>query len=157
LAAQSQGLLVPGATMYDNFIRDFQTALDAGDPLSYVAAAVANRPILLQQVVGGGLLPDGTTSLPDQYVPNSATRRLITAASFSRFTPGQTPLPPHTGGYVNLIYGWHGSLLDPTGTSNTAATNGATWLEMQTEAVTFALARGQLVTVGAAYPNVVQP
>jgi hypothetical protein len=155
LAALSGGLIVPGTTLYDNFARNAQTAIDSGDPINYAAAAVAGRPILIQQVVGGGLLPDSTAALPDQVVPNGNTRRLLAAANFKRYAAGQTPLPAASGAYVNFVYGMHGSLLLPTGTSNTAATNGAAWSEMQTEAVAFALARGQVVTV--ANPGVVQP
>jgi hypothetical protein len=157
LALATQGLVVPGATLYDNFFRDAQTVADAADPANFAASATAGRPILLQQVVGGGLLPDGTTSKNDQVVDNVNTAFLIAAGHFTRFTPGQTPLPAGSGGYVNFVYGNHGSLLDPRGTANTAATNGAAWLEMQTEAVTFALARGQAVTVGAGSPAVIQP
>ena len=36
-----------GTTLYDNFFRDAQTAVDAGDPLNYIADAVAARPVLL--------------------------------------------------------------------------------------------------------------
>lgn len=157
VATATHGLVVRGATMFDNFFRDLQTISDSADPANFMRSAVAGRPILLQQVVGGGLLPNGTAALPDQVVPNANTGHLISAAPFTRFTPGQTPLAAGTGAYVNFIYGTHGSLLDPSGNSNTAATNGAAWLEMQTEAVAFALARGAAVTVGAGSPAVIQP
>ncbi len=157
LLAASGGLLQPGATLFDNFIRDAQTAIDAGDPLNYIAAAVNGRPILMQQVVGGGPLSDGTLALPDQVIPNTNSGRLMVAANVTRLGLGQQPLPAHQGAYVNFIYGRHQSLLDPSGTAVTAATNGATWLEMQTEAVTFALARGQVTTIGAGNAAVVQP
>jgi hypothetical protein len=154
--AHLSAALVPGATLYDNFYRDAQTALDAADPLNYIAAAAASRPILLQQVVGGGILPDSSAALPDQVVPNVSTQRLITAAKLTRVnTAGVTPLPAGTGAYVNFVYGMHGSILSPAGTANTGPTNAATWLEMQTEAVAFAIARGQAVTI--ANPAVVEP
>ncbi len=158
LRAASQGLLVPGASLYDNWLRDAQTVLDAGDPLNYAAAAVANRPILMQQVVGGGLLPDSSASGADTVIPNSATQRLIAASNVSRVqttTPYQAPLAAGSGAYVNFIFGNHGSLLDPRGTAVTAASNYAAFLEMQTEAVGFALAQGTVVTV--ADPTVTQP
>ena len=158
LNALSGGLIVPGATAYDNFSRDGQMAVDSGDPVNYIQAAVAGRPILWQQVVGGGPLPDGSTALPDQVIPNAESAHLIAATSLlSRFSVGQTPLAAGHGAYVNFIYGRHQSLLDPSGTTVTAATNGATWLEMQSEAVAFALARGTVVTVGAGSAAVVQP
>ena len=62
----AQGLPV---TALDQFYRDAQAAVDAGDPANYIAAATAARPYLLQQVIGGG------TVLPDQVVPNSSTAR----------------------------------------------------------------------------------
>lgn len=159
LSAASQGLIAPGASMYDNFLRDAQTAVDAGDPLNYMAAAVANRPILMQQVVGGGVLPDSSVSASDSVIPNSATQRLIAASNVSRVvattSPYLAPLPAASGAFVNFIYGYHGSILDPRGTSVTAATNYATFAEMQTEAVAFALAQGAAVTV--ANPAVTQP
>jgi hypothetical protein len=157
LAAATNGLVVPGATEFDNFFRDAQTIADAADPANFIASAVAGRAILEQQVVGGGPLPDGTMALPDQVVPNANTARMLAAAPFERLTPGQTALPAGTGGFVDFIYGKHTSLLDPTGTAVTGTTNGATWLEMQTEAVAFAFARGTVATVGAGSAAVVKP
>jgi hypothetical protein len=157
LAAASGGLVVPGATLYDNFFRDAQTAADAADPANFVASAIAGRPILVQRVVGGGLLPDGTLALPDQVVSNASSARLLAAGNFKRFGLGQALLPAGTGAYINFVYGMHTSLLDPSGTANTGPTNAAAWLEMQTEAVAFALAQGAAVTVGAGSPAVIQP
>ncbi|MBS0393969.1 MAG: hypothetical protein JSR54_05040 [Proteobacteria bacterium] len=159
LAAESGGVIVPGASMYDNFFRDVQTIADAADPANFIKSAVAARPLLLQQVVGGGPLPDGSTALPDQVVDNPNTARLLAGAPFARFTVGAAPQPlaAGTGAYVNFIYGRHQSLLDPSGTTVTGPTNLAAWAEMQSEAVGFALARGQAVTVGAGAPVVVQP
>ena len=67
----------PDTTLYEQFFRDAQTAVDAGDPLNYIAGAVAARPVLLTQV------------LDDAVVPNSATQRLVNAAPFVKTaTPG---------------------------------------------------------------------
>jgi hypothetical protein len=157
LASATQGLVVPGATMFDNYFRDLQTVADSADPNNFIASAVTGRPILVQRVIGGGLLPDGTLALPDQVVPNDSSARLLASAPFKRFTPGQTPLLAGTGAYVNFIYGMHTSLLNPLGTTNTGPTNLASFAEMQAEAVAFALAQGTVVTVGAGSPAVVQP
>ena len=59
---------MPDTTLYEQFFRDAQTAVDAGDPINYIAGAVAARPVLLTQVVN------------DAVVPNSATQRLVNAA-----------------------------------------------------------------------------
>jgi hypothetical protein len=158
LKAESGGALVPGATLYDYWFRDVQNVLDAGDPANYAAAAVTFRPILMQQIVGGGPLPDSSLNLPDQGVPNSSTERLIAAAAFERLmTDGLTPLPAGTGAYVNFIYGQHPSLIDPRGTSVTGPTNLAAFAEMQAEAVAFSIARGQAVTLGKVTTAVIQP
>ena len=157
LKLASGGVLVPGASAYDNWLRDAQQMVDAGDPVNYVGAAAAFRPLLIQQVVGGGLLPNGAAALPDQVIPNTATQRLLDAANFKRFGPGQALLAPGTAAYVNFIYGQHGSILTPAGDANTGQTNAAAFLEAQTEAVAFAVAHGLAVTVGAGSPAVIQP
>ena len=43
--------LQPNTTLYEQFFRDAQTAVDAGDPLNYIAATVAARPCSLTQVL----------------------------------------------------------------------------------------------------------
>lgn len=131
---QGQGLL-PGTSLYAQYFRDVQNIVDAGDPLNFVTVAAAQRSIYFQQMVGGGVPPlplAQTPALPDQVIPNSATQRLITAITnnglagglaFPRVVPGQQVAGD---GYVNFVYGDHGSLL------NQAAGATATG-EMQTE------------------------
>src|SRR6202035_363738 len=63
--------LQQGTTLYEQFFRDAQTVVDAGDPINFIALAATQHPIHVIQVVGSA------TSLPDQVVPNSATQRLI--------------------------------------------------------------------------------
>lgn len=130
---QAQGL-IPGTTLYSQFFRDAQTVIEAGDPVNYMAAAAAAKPILLQQVLG------------DTVVPNSATQRLIDLGGLAKVgTPG---LNPASRAYVNMTAGTHASLLDPT--ASLAAT-----IEMQTQAVTFAVSDGTLVAISD--PTVVEP
>ncbi len=118
-----------GTMAFEQFIRDAQTVLDAGDPINYIAAAASQRPIHLLQIVGSPLSP------PDQVVPNSATQRLIDAAALSRIKapPASGPVTGPSGlrAYVNFISGDHGSLIDPT--ASLAVTT-----QMQAEAITFA-------------------
>lgn len=123
---QAQGLL-PGTTLYNQFFRDAQAIVDAGDSLNYITTAATGRTIYLSQVVGAPTPPPN----PDQVIPNSATQRLIDAltgagVTFPRVTSGVSP----GSGYVNFINGDHGSLLSP-------AASAATTVEMQTQAVTF--------------------
>jgi dienelactone hydrolase len=118
-ALTAQGL-TEGTTLYNNFFRDAQAALDAADPLNHIADAVRLKPIHLVQVTG------------DTVVPNTATQRLITAANLRRIgSAGPTPVSAGNGVWVNFIAGSHGSLFDPT--SSLAAT-----VEMQSQAVQFA-------------------
>ena len=159
LAAQG---LDQGTTLYEQFFRDAQTAVDAGDPVNFIAQATALHPIHLIQVVGSA------TSLPDQVIPNSATQRLITASAYgpaalTRIAAPATPGPVSSAGgfraYVNFVVGDHGSIIDPT--SSFAAT-----AEMQTEAATFTgapfpaagfpgTAAGTTILIGN--PTVIQP
>jgi pimeloyl-ACP methyl ester carboxylesterase len=137
--------LTPGTTLFKNFLRDGQTIIDAADPIDYISAAAAARPTLLQQVVGGGILGNGAASLPDQVIPNAATALLIAAGGFSKITtPG---INANAKGYVNFIFGGHGSILDPS--TNLAAT-----VEMQGEAVKFTASNGAAVVISD--PTVIQ-
>ena len=93
--------LMPGTSLYAQFFRDVQNIVDAGDPLNFVTTAAAQRSIYFQQMVGG----NGTTVLPDQVIPNSATQRLIDAIiasgqAFPRVVPGG---PVNGDGYVNFV------------------------------------------------------
>ena len=148
----AQGLL-PGTTLYEQFFRDAQTVVDAGDPINFIALATTNHPIHLIQVVGSAPPPPAVVCLaqptpsgcPDQVVPNSATQRLILAGGLTQVHPpgavGTTAL--HV--YVNFTAGVHGSILDPT--SSPAATT-----EMQTEAIFFAATSGTQLPVSALAP-----
>lgn len=157
---QAQGIQ-QGTTLFEQFFRDAQTAVDSGDPINFIAAAARNHPLHVLQVVGGGAVP------PDQVVPNSATQRLIDAGGLTRIPAPASPpgvpfpivatagTPPGHRAYVNFIVGDHGSIIDPT--ASLAATT-----EMQSETVFFALgfppvpaAPGTAIVVSN--PAVIQP
>jgi len=108
-----------GTTLYEQFFRDAQAAVDSGDPINHVAAAFAARPIIVTQVVN------------DVVVPNSATQRLVNAAPFVKANaPGANGVAAGSGRWVHFLSGSHGSLLDPT--ASLAVTT-----EMQTHAASF--------------------
>jgi hypothetical protein len=145
LAAQG---IAEGSTLYAQFIRDAQTAVDAGDPVNYIASASAARPLLLFKVVGGGTLPGGGISPPDQVVDNPATDRLIDALGLPRISiPGVNPV---SRGYVSFLLGNHGSIIDPTASLDVTR-------EMQAESISFVKSSGAAVVIGLAAPSVVQP
>jgi pimeloyl-ACP methyl ester carboxylesterase len=124
----AQGVM-QGTSRFEQFLRDAQTVVDSGDPVNYIAAAASQHPIHLLQIVGSPLSP------PDQVVPNSATQRLIDAATLSRIpapsSPGPVTDPSGFRSYVNFVVGDHGSIIDPT--ASLAVTT-----EMQAQAITFA-------------------
>jgi pimeloyl-ACP methyl ester carboxylesterase len=144
-ALEAQGL-VQGTTLFEQFFRDAQTVVDAGDPLNYIAAAATNHPIHLLQIVGSDSSP------PDQVVPNSATQRLIDAAALTRIpAPTATGVVTNAGGfrsYVNFVTGDHGSIIDPTA-SRTVLN------EMQAEAVSFTGA--YVPPIPQLHPSPIQP
>ncbi|MGB5133434.1 MAG: hypothetical protein WBO00_12490 [Steroidobacteraceae bacterium] len=116
--------LSPGTTLYEQFFRDAQTVVDAGDPLNYIAATVAARPTLLTQVIN------------DTVVPNTATQRLVTAGGFVKANAaGLTPVAAGNGRWVHFTSGSHGSLLSP-------AASLAVTTEMQTHAASLAASGG---------------
>jgi len=141
-----QGLL-PGTSLYAQYFRDVQNIVDAGDPLNFVSQAASRRSIYFQQMVG-----NGSTVLPDQVIPNSATQRLIDAIvasgqAFPRVVPGS---PVNGDGYVNFVLGDHGSLLNP------AASAPATG-EMQTETVIYTAGVPAAVPPGPIPPATIVP
>ncbi len=148
----AQGLL-PGTTLYEQFWRDAQTLVDAGDPINFIALATTNHPIHLIQVVGSAPPPPAVVCLahptpsgcPDQVVPNSATQRLILAGGLTQVHPPGAAGTTALHAYVNFTAGVHGSILDPS--SSPAATT-----EMQTEAIFFAATSGTQLPVSATAP-----
>ena len=143
LAAQG---VPPGTTLYANFIRDTQNAVDAGDPVNYIAQATELHPIHLLQVVGSTPQPAGCNpqtfmnGCTDQVVPNSATKAMITTsglglAPLAQVHPTAAPLPTvitaaaGVRAYVNFVEGDHGSIIDGVVLPVTE--------EMQAEAISF--------------------
>jgi pimeloyl-ACP methyl ester carboxylesterase len=142
-ALTAQGL-IPGTTLYNQFLRDAQTAVDAGDPLNYIRDLVTAKPVHLVQIVGPP---------PDQVVPNSSTQRMLDAAGMLLHkvsTPGPNPTGAGNGGYVNFTAGVHGSAIDPT--SNLTVTR-----EIQSEVVQFAFGSGAAIVIDPANLAVIQP
>ena len=149
-----------GTTLYEQFFRDAQTAVDAGDPVNFIAQATALHPIHLIQVVAA-------PRQFDQVIPNSATQRLIVASMYGPDALTRIPAPPAPGpvqnaggfrAFVNFLVGDHGSIISPA--ASPAATQ-----EMQAESITFtgqpivgifpATPAGTTMLIGN--PTVIQP
>ncbi|MGW8369889.1 MAG: alpha/beta hydrolase, partial [Gammaproteobacteria bacterium] len=129
--------IVPGTLNYDQYVRDYQTVLDAGDPLSYAVAASTNTPINAHQV------------LFDQTLVNAASEKWARVAGL---TPAGVPGAADPAGvraFITFDNGGHVSILNPaaeivdadTGEVLTPA-NPAVTAEMQTQAVSFAVTNG---------------
>ncbi len=101
--------LVPGGYVFGQFMRDFQTVIDSGDPINHIADATALHPMYLQKVIG------------DRVVPNNATDRLIARGGFTKVSSGMAPVLPGSPKYVAFPYGTHGSLFSPGGCLTDAA------------------------------------
>ena len=149
--------LQPNTSGFIDFLRDWQTGMDPIDPLNYAAAAAANSPIHALEI------------LNENTVPNSATENWARAAGLSSISATTVDV---TGirGIVRFTDGGHTSLLDPSSRVNDLVTgeviqgpNPLVTLEMQTEAVVFALSSGTqlpinspLAQAGGAQCNCVQ-
>jgi len=147
--------LQPGTPQFDQFFLIAQTVIDSADPVN-IAAFAGSKAILLHEVVGGGTLTGGGTSLPDQVIPNtvpgaplSGTEPLIRAFGLTTVT-GSTAGAPLRGA-VRFIQGGHGSLLQPSAATPEGL---AATVEMQTQMVSFLLSGGQAVQV--ADPSVIR-
>ena len=126
-AWRAQGI-TQGSTLYAQFFRDVQTIVDAGDPVNYIASAAAARPAAA--VPGGGRRRSAGGSLAAgpggrELFARSGSSMRLRSAKIS--TPGANAA---SLGYVNFIFGDHGSIIDPTASL-------AVTVEMQTESVAF--------------------
>jgi hypothetical protein len=132
---QAQGV-PPGTSLYEILIRNSQTSVDASDPINFIAAAAATRPVLLTEV------------LNDTNVTNRSSGLLVTAANLQKASAaGPNLVAPGAGRYVFFVEGGHGSLLgEPAGLPT---------VEMQTHAVTFAASGGTAFVI--TNPQLLQP
>jgi dienelactone hydrolase len=142
----------PNTTLYTQFWRDAQTAVDSADPINYTStmaagAAGGGRTILLPYLVGGEGTPPAA---PDNTVPNVASLRLINGLGLQlvNAVPGTTVVAGTPGAYVPISQGGHNSLLDPT--PSLAAT-----VELQGMITKFLFANGAAVVLTD--PNVIAP
>lgn len=108
--------LRPNTTLYRQFFRDVQAAVDSGDAYNYTTtaagAAAGGREVFVSVFEGGaGGFPT------DPVVPVSSTRRFIDTLGGTGVprvnTPGATVVAGTNGGYVPFSQGIHNSLLDP--------------------------------------------
>lgn len=142
----NQGLadqgVVTGSQSYYDFLSQAQAVVEDGDPANYAAAAAAQHPIHMIEVVG-----DGTAANPpDQVVPNSATDVLIAEMGITTpiSTVGLNAVAAGAPTLAQFTAGDHGSLLQPAASN---ATQLAITTEMQSEMVSLFGTGGAAVAV----------
>lgn len=116
--------LTPGMRFFDEFFRNAQTIVEAGDPINYAAMANGNHNILMMEIVGGA------GNAPDQVVPNSATEKLANAMGLPTISTTTIDNANGVDGLVQFIAGDHGSILSPAASADATT-------EMQTEMAVF--------------------
>jgi hypothetical protein len=127
-ALSAQGL--PAGTVgFDNFVRDLQTVIDPVDPVNYAAAAAANHPLHVIEILG------------DTAVPNAPTDYIAQLWGLPSVSTTTAVAPPATvSGIVRFTAGAHSSLFNP-------APNAAATQEMQRQTVTYAASAGSVIQV----------
>jgi pimeloyl-ACP methyl ester carboxylesterase len=160
LAGLASAGIHPGTADFNTFTVVAQTLIDSGDPINY-AALTANKHILAQEVVGGGVQLAGDISptacnppcydasgkwLSDQVIPNTAPGFPLSGGTPLMAVMGLTPISTTTQAatgvraWVRFTNGEHGSILDPSSSPQTT-------VEMQTEAISFLATGGTAVQV----------
>ena len=140
--------ITPGTQFYYDFFRSAQSVIEDGDPANYAAAATANDPIHMLEVVGGF----DPYNVPDTVVHNSSTDLLANLMGLTTISSlGPHPVGTNAGVLVQFTAGDHGSLLDPSVPagvpSSEAAIFAAVTAEMQGEAVSLAATGGTVVAI----------
>ncbi|GAC1624311.1 MAG: lipase [Nevskia sp.] len=145
-----------GSDNYETFLRFAQTLIDSSDPINYAAAARANHPIQLIEVVNDLVVPNSVVAGPasatqDRVVEPgrlSGTDPLIAAMGLNILGPITTPVTTpniQTGASlgiaVRFAQGEHGSVLDPKNFPSVTQ-------EMQSEAAQFLASGGRCLPIG---------
>ncbi len=92
--------LQPGQPLFENFFRQAQSVIDAGDPANYGAGAQDSNVFMIEV--------DG-----DSVVPNSATQYLADTVDLTQVSSNADNVEGGGSGIVRYIAGNHGSLLQP--------------------------------------------
>lgn len=155
-ALAAQGLM-PGTQLYDDYFRDAQSVIDGGAPANFAAAAAANLPIHMLEVVGG--YNSDPCNVPDTVVPNSSTDLLVSLMGLTPVdaTVGPQLTPIHA--VVRFTAGDHGSILNPAPPSSACSADaslyGAVTTEMQTESVSFIASNGFYLPINNNPPGLI--
>ncbi|MQX54432.1 hypothetical protein [Alcanivorax sediminis] len=135
-----------GTSNYESFLYVAQSTVSSGDPVNFAgsvgALAVAGLPVLIQQVNGDTVVPNGDPSLPMM-----GTAGLATLSGAVQLSPGAVDLTSQgNAGIVKMTAGGHGSLLTPSGGAQQVTA------EMQAQVMSFVLSGGTQVLIGSQAP-----
>lgn len=132
-----------GTSNYERFLYAAQSAMDAGDPVSYMQTlATLGVPALIQQINGDAVIPNGAA-----VAPLMGTQAMASLLNTTQLGAGSVQLGR---GYVKHTAGGHSSLLRVEGGAPQITA------ELQTQVVTFILNSGN-VAVGSAAPANIEP
>lgn len=139
-----------GTSNYESFLYVAQSTVSSGDPVSFAssvgALAVAGMPVLLQQINGDTVVPNGNPSLPMM-----GTDGLASLSSAVQLAPGAVDLTGQgNAGIVKMTAGGHGSLLTPSGGAPQVTA------ELQAQVMSFVLSGGTAVAIGSQAPTDVE-
>jgi pimeloyl-ACP methyl ester carboxylesterase len=131
IAGLAENGIFPGTQFFLEFLRNAQTALDAGDPYNYAAQAAVNHPIHLFQVADDAVVPNSATAIMANAM-GLTTADTGTMTDVSGVGAGPYTLIDAAGvrGFVRFSEGSHSSFLNP-------ATSLAATTEMQTQFAVF--------------------
>jgi pimeloyl-ACP methyl ester carboxylesterase len=133
-----------GTSNYERFLYAAQSAMDAGDPVSYMETlAKLGIPTLVQQINGDAVIPNSAA-----VAPLMGTQAMASLLGATQLGLGSVQLGR---GYVKHTAGGHGSLLQPQGGAPQVTA------ELQTQVATFILNSGNVSVGGAALGNIEVP
>lgn len=156
--------VVEGTDDYETFIRFAQTLVDAADPANYLVDLKAKHPLHLIEVINDTTLPNSAVAGPARAGQDrvtitgflSGTDPMIALLGLEVIGPLSPPLSAltvKTGAKLAVASvfatGNHGSILDPSG----SAENAATTQEMQRQTANFLKSNGQCLPTGGNCPT----
>lgn len=123
---------------YQRFLYVAQSTMASGDPVNFASTLDSlNVPVLLQQINGDTVVPNG-----DPALPLMGTEGLASLAGANQLGAGAANVTS-TPGIVKMTAGGHASLLTPSGGAPQVTA------ELQAQVVSFVLSNGAQVAVGS--------
>jgi pimeloyl-ACP methyl ester carboxylesterase len=126
----------PGSADYESFLTTWQTLLDSADGINWAVEAATNTPIMLHEVIGDTVVPNGVLT-----APLSGTEPMIPVMGLKAYSTTQQSLDGLRSAGRFIPPATHGSLLSPL-LGSPAAT-----AEMQRQMASFIASFGGAILV----------